>query len=264
MGDIIDVINNKGGVGKTLVTQLLMAQMAMEGYKVAGVDLDPQANLTRRMRIPALEMATRASMAEVFRDIDSNPALIKSIVLPCQWKEDYADRIDIYPSKVELAGQAEAGNGSWLRLQESLEQIRDDYDFIFVDTPPGLGGLAQNGLVAADHVVLVTWPETDSINGVHRVIAFMKAKREGLAIGVTADVIGVIVNHNEPRTLAHQGRVKEIQTLWGDLVWEPSIPKTTRLQMAASEYSEPPQNAGDDVVKMAKTLGQRFLKEVGR
>jgi chromosome partitioning protein len=259
---VTTVTNFKGGVGKSFLVQLLAAACAMVGRRVLVCDMDPQANLTRRMKISAAEMANRLSMAEVLRDIDTNPELIRQVILPSQWEEDFAERIDIVPSRKELAYYAEGGAGSWLRLQEALSAVKGEYDDILIDTPPGLGGLVQNALVASEHVLLVTWPEADSINGVKRVLDFMAAPKEGKAIGVTATASGVVVNFRHSSAKTHKERIAEINRVWGDLVWQPPIPQTIRIQEATSEFAEPPQNASPEIASVARMIGEAYLKAV--
>lgn len=268
MADITAAMSFKGGVGKTFTTQLMLAELANRKHddgrprRLLAVDLDPQGNLTRRLRISEADMADRLSVAEVFRDIDTNPNLIESAILPCQWEEDLADNIDVLPSRIELGKYAEGGAGSWLRLKRALAVVAGRYDHIIIDTPPGLAGLGQNALCASRRVLFVTWPETDSINGVRRIESFMASDFEGKAIGVAAEPMGVITNFRHHVALTHRERAKEIIDIWGDLAWQPPIPQTIRIQEAASEYAEPPQNASSNMVEISRQLGDHFLKAV--
>lgn len=259
---ICTVTNDKGGVGKTTFAAVLVAEMAKKGRRVLAVDMDPQANLTRRMRIPKEEMEQRISMAEVMRDIDTRPDLLKEIILPCQWDESFADNIDVAPSRTELGRWLGTGVASWLRLKTALSHVAGDYDDIIIDTPPGTGGALQNALVASDYVVLVTWPEMDSINGVHRIFEFIDSPKEGAAIGVAAKPIGIVINYINGQTKAHKGRIEEINAVWGDLVWQPPMPQTIRVQEAASEFAEPPQNGSPAAAVIAEALGEAYLKAV--
>lgn len=266
--DITALMSFKGGVGKTFALQLIIAELAKRKKpdgsprRILAVDLDPQANLTRRLRISEDEMLNRLSVAEVFRDIDTNPELIRQAILPCQWDEDFAENIDVLPSRIELGKFAEGGAGAWLRLKRALDVIAADYDHILIDTPPGLAGLGQNALCAARQVLFVSWPETDSINGVRKIQNFMNSKFEGKAIGVTAEPMGVITNFKHHIARTHRARAQEIVSIWGDLAWQPPIPQTIRNQEAASEYMEPPQNANADMVEIARQLGDHYLRAV--
>lgn len=265
--DITATMNFKGGVGKTFLLQLLLAEMAKrkrngKPRRLLAVDLDPQANLTRRLGISADDMASRLSVAEVFRDIDTHPDLIKQAILPCQWTEDFADNIDVLPSRIELGRFAEGGAGSWLRLKRALAVVAGDYTDILIDTPPGLAGLGQNALCAARRVLFVSWPETDSINGVRKIITFMNNPHEGKAIGAASEVMGVVTNFRHHNATTHKKRSEEIVAVWGPLAWQPNVPQTIRIQESASEFAEPPQNAGGDIVNVAEALGDHYVKAV--
>jgi len=268
--DITAIMNFKGGVGKTFLLQLLLAALAKrqrngKPRRLLAVDLDPQANLTRRLGIAAADMAARLSVAEVFRDIDTNPDLIKQAILPCQWEEDFADNIDVLPSRIELGRFAEGGAGSWLRLRRALTVVAGDYTDILIDTPPGLAGLGQNALCAGGRrgrVLFVTWPETDSINGVRKIINFMNNPNEGKAIGAASEVMGVVTNFRHHNAKTHKTRAEEVVNVWGPLAWQPNVPQTIRIQESASEFAEPPQKAGGDIVSVAEALGDRYVKAV--
>ncbi|WP_433542087.1 ParA family protein (plasmid) [Streptosporangium sandarakinum] len=258
---VTTVANHKGGVGKTMLALLIAAELAQRGRRVLLVDCDPQGNLSRRCGYTKAELAERLSTAEVIRD--KSPELLAAATLPCQWEDEFADRIFVVPARKELEQRASegAGTGSWRRLNAALAQARDIYDDILIDTPPQLGHLLHNALVASDHIIIPTEPELDSIQGVYRLQEFLDSEEEGKALGVTASVAGVIINTFRARVVTHETRAAEIRTTWGPLVWAPPIPLTVRLQ-DTSEFAEPPQKAGADLTMIASMMGDSYLKAV--
>lgn len=255
------IANHKGGVGKTMLALLIAAELASRGRRVLLVDCDPQGNLSRRCGYTEALLAERLSTAEVIRE--KSPEVLAAATLPCQWDDEFADRIFIVPARKELEQRASegAGTGSWRRLNAALAGARDTYDDILIDTPPQLGHLLHNALVASDYIIMPTEPELDSIKGIHRLHEFLDSEEEGKALGITAVVAGIIINTFRARVGTHVARATEIRDTWGPLVWEPPIPLTVRLQ-DTSEYAEAPQKAGPDLVTIAAAMGDSYLKAV--
>ncbi len=258
---VVTIANHKGGVGKTMTALLLAAELAKQGRRVLLVDCDPQGNLSRRAGYDETELAERPSISEAIRD--ASPDILAASILPCQWADEFADRIFIVPSRKELQQRsAEAGStAAWTRLKRALRGVADDYDDVLIDTPPELGHLLHCALVASDYIVMPTEPEMDSLKGVHRLQEFLASENEGQALGITARVIGIVVNAHRARVTTHETRAAEAVSTWGPLVWHPPIPLTVRLQ-DTSEFAEPPQNAGTDLRVIAAAMGDAYLKAV--
>src|SRR5438128_6975530 len=143
MGRVISFANQKGGVAKTTTTLNLGVAFAEQGLKVLLIDLDPQGNLTMSQGLNPDEI--ERSMFDV---------LVHKVPI-----QDVIERreVEIAVSSIDLAG-AELALSSMIGRERALEKaiapIRDDYDFILIDTPPSLGLLTINALVAADGVIV--------------------------------------------------------------------------------------------------------------
>ncbi|MDE2815788.1 MAG: AAA family ATPase, partial [Chloroflexota bacterium] len=160
MALIIACANQKGGVGKTTTTANLGATLSRMGKRILAVDMDAQANLTAHF---GLERELETSVANALRDRNGELPLYRI-------EDDAGTTIDIVPASLELASvefQLAAVIGRELRLREHLERFRDRYDFILIDTPPSLGLLTVNALVAADRVIIPTEARFFSLQGLY-------------------------------------------------------------------------------------------------
>ena len=154
MSHIITVTNQKGGVGKTTTCSALISGLCMSGYKVLGVDLDPQGNLGFSMGIDIESGLTvydllkgEAEAAEVIRGTDCGDVLPSNILL----------------SSAELEFNR---SGREFILQNAIAPIKDAYDFIVVDTPPALNILTVNAYVTSDSLIIPMIPEVLSLLGI--------------------------------------------------------------------------------------------------
>lgn len=153
MREILAVINQKGGVGKSTTAASVGAGLLLKGYKVLYIDLDAQGNLSFNMRagssaLSALEVLTGTATAE--EAIKSTP---------------YGD---IIPSSPALAGSDSilTATGKEYRLKEALEPLRSRYDYIVIDTPPALGILTVNALTACSGAIVPAQADAWSLQGI--------------------------------------------------------------------------------------------------
>lgn len=231
----VAVANNKGGAGKTTVIACLAEALAARGRRVLAVDLDPQANLSRRLGYGEAELASMVTAAEVVAANQKGCAA--DAVVGCRWKlpadPELAERIDLVPARYDLEARvAEAGQlGSHERLDLALVGVAEDYDTVFLDCPPSLGHLTQLGLAAADTVVLVLRPEYDHLQGAIRVRDFIAAYRRHLGRPDLA-VAGVVINEHDRRRGLHTWHTDSVTETFGTLVWTPPIPSRAVLAEA--------------------------------
>src|SRR5688572_13920567 len=143
---IIVIANQKGGVGKTTTAINLSAACALQGKKVLLMDLDPQANSSLSFLEPE---NINGSALELFTELNQP---FENFLYPTKIK-----KLDVVPSKISLAKLEPKLVGDFdaiFRLRDRIEKIKSQYDLIFLATPPTLGIITVNALVAATHVLI--------------------------------------------------------------------------------------------------------------
>lgn len=197
-------INHKGGVGKTTITIQMAQALARRGHRVLLVDMDPQANLTRRAAVNHYV----ATVGEVLAARHKGGAALA--VVRCGWDVPEADRIDVLPADLELADRdGEASQpGSFNRLARILFGVTDAYDYTLIDCRPTLGHLEQMVVRALDGeedgYYLVVEPGADAISGAYRVTQEIATWATDME--VQCPPLGAIVNLYDARTNLHMGR----------------------------------------------------------
>ncbi|MFC6885266.1 MULTISPECIES: ParA family protein [Actinomadura] len=247
-------VHHKGGVGNTMLLQLLAGELARRGRQVLAVDLDPQANLSRRMGYQESQLENRVTVAEVIKTAD--PQLLMDRHLPCQWEEDWAQNIRLLPSRLELENRVpEAGiPGSWRRLHLALELARGAFDDVLIDLPPTMGHLFDLACCAADGLLLPTSPTYDGMRGTQRIIDTVNDPERRTALGLHAWIWGVILNGKRSGVADHAERIDQATARWGDLLW--GHPITLRQPVAScEERAEPPQRTPGEAGVMIRAAG---------
>lgn len=197
---IITVANQKGGVGKTSTTLNLGHALSAAGKRVLLVDADPQANLTRAMDIESPDSLS-TTMSSIL------PLALEDGCLPSQ--EEYIvtnGEVDCIPSNKDLAAvEVNLHNdiGGNLALQRLLTPLREEYDFIIVDTNPSLGLLTVNALAACDSVIIPITPEVWSITGLNDLLTNIGRTRR--LLNPTIQIEGILFTIcDQRRTLYKQ------------------------------------------------------------
>jgi chromosome partitioning protein len=216
---VIAFANLKGGVAKTTTTLNLGVALAEKGQKVLLVDLDPQGNLSMSQGLNPDEI--ERSMFDV---------LVHKI--PIQDVIEHRE-VDLAVSSIDLAG-AELSLSSMIGRERALEKalapIRDDYDFILIDTPPSLGLLTINALVAADGVMVPVQCEYLSLRGLVQLENTLTMIRENLNPRV--EIQGILPTMFDKRLLHSKEAIEILTENFGDLVFNTKIRKTVRFAEA--------------------------------
>ncbi|MCL2174019.1 ParA family protein [Candidatus Saccharibacteria bacterium] len=228
----IAVTNQKGGVGKTTTAVNLAYFFAKSGARVLLVDFDPQGNTTSGLGIDKSSLRSAA-------DLDKPPTILDAISGEASLVEAIQTtnfkRLSIAPATAQLA-DAESGLAKaekrFVRLRDALRTVQDDYDFILIDSPPSLGLLTVNALIAAEHVILPVQAEFYALEGLGQLLETMKLVRKGL--NPTLELLGVLVTMYDNRTTLSQQVYKEVAKHFPGKVLETKIPRNVRLAEAPS------------------------------
>ncbi|MGE3345763.1 MAG: ParA family protein [Vicinamibacterales bacterium] len=224
---VIAVANQKGGVAKTTTAINLPASLALADQRVLLIDMDPQANLTS-----GVGLKDQAADAGTVYDAltASEPVTAKDFVLPTA-----VDNLFLVPADRHLTGaEIELVNlpDRDKRLKRFIDQLRGEFDFVFIDSPPSLGLLTLNALVAADTVLIPLNCEYFALEGIAELTSTLERVRESLNPGLSIE--GVLLTMYDDRTNLGQQVGSNIREYFGDKVFSTVIPRNIRLGEAPS------------------------------
>lgn len=224
---IVAIANQKGGVGKTTTAVNLSSCVAALGKKVLIVDLDPQGNTTTGYGI-AKRSVDVGTYELLIGDVDTQKAIRKTEF-----------RTDVIASNTRLAGaglELVGLPGRESRLRRALAAVQRNYDFIFIDCPPGLDLLTLNGLCACDSVLIPIQCEYYALEGLSELISTLKTIRK--KYNPYLDIEGVVFTMFSGRLNLTLQVVDQVQKYFGPKVYKTTIPRTIRISEAPS-YGQP-------------------------
>ena len=224
MAATIAVANQKGGVGKTTTTANLANALARHGLRVLVIDTDPQANLTSGLGVDGV---VQQSVADAL--------LQRDIELPRYRVEDASGiAIDLVPATPELATveiALQTKLGREMRLREHLMRVAPEYDYILIDTPPSLGVLTLNALVAADWVIIPTEARFFSLQGLQML---NESIEEVTFLNPRLKILGVVLSKFDRRLREEKTVAEFLRERWGARVFASDIPTNSKILEAAS------------------------------
>jgi chromosome partitioning protein len=243
---VIAFANQKGGVAKTTTTLNLAAAFAEQGHRVLCIDMDPQGNLTMSQGIDPDTL--EVSMFDVLvHDLSIREVIRRR-------------EIDIACASIDLAGAEIAMStkiGRERSLEKALRAVSEDYDWMFVDTPPSLGLLTVNALTAADQVIVPVQCEYLSMRGLLQLQNTLSMIRENLNPDV--QIAGILPTMVDTRTLHAKEALEILEENFGDRVFGARIRKTIRFAeapvkgMSVLKY-DPTGTAADAYRQLAKEV----------
>jgi len=219
MSRVIAFANQKGGVAKTTSTLNLAVALCEQGFNVLAIDLDPQGNLTMSQGLNP-DVIERSMYDVLVHRLPIEQILHKG-------------EVDLAVSSIDLAG-AELALSSMIGRERALEKAllptKAEYDFILIDTPPSLGLLTINALVASDGVIVPVQCEYLSLRGLVQLENTLSMIREHLNPDVAIE--GILPTMFDGRTLHSREAVEILRENFGDLVFKTWIRKTVRYAEA--------------------------------
>ncbi len=232
MARVYTFANQKGGVGKTTTAVNLASFLSAQGRGVLVVDMDPQSNATSSLGLGKVPESSggKGDSGTIYQ------ALIEGLPLAKIIKTTKRPRLHVVPSSAALAGGEVELVGMLAReslLRKALAPILQHYDYVLVDTPPSLGLLTVNALVAADNgVIIPVQCEYLALEGLGQLVHTINLVRDNLNRRLV--IAGVVLTMYDPRTRLSQEVVGEVQRYFPKQTFKTIIPRNVRLSEAPS------------------------------
>lgn len=222
----------KGGVGKTVTVFNLAYSLQKKGMRVLAVDFDPQSNLTTCFGAEDVEV----SIADLMTNVIEDEELLE--------RERYIwerNGVDFIPSSIGLSAveaKLRLEMGMEKMLAAILEPLRDEYDFILIDTSPSLGALNINAMAAADEVIVTVNPQLLAMMGLQDFLKTVKKIKS--RINEKLDVAGILLTMCDARTILCKTIMEQVaETFQGQIrIFKSKIPSTVKVGESVY-YSEP-------------------------
>ncbi len=228
VGRVIAIANQKGGVGKTTTAINVAVALAQSGARVLLIDLDPQSNATSGLTRDASDLkpgAPRVSIYDAMIERLSLSAIIRQV----------RDNLMLAPAGADLVGaeiELATAEARELRVKHIVESARVEYNYVLIDSPPSLGLLTLNALVAADSVLIPLQCEYYALEGLSALLGTIRRVRQALNPGLRIE--GIVLTMFDSRNRLSRDIEREVRGHFPDQVFAVVIPRSVRLSESPS------------------------------
>lgn len=249
---ILTIINQKGGVAKTTTTQAIGQGLALKGYKVLFIDTDPQANLSQALGYDI--------MGKGLYDVFKKEATAGEVIQHTPGGELIPSTIDLATADLEFTA-----TGREYLLKQAIEPIKNNYDFIIIDTPPTLSILSINALTVSDYLIVPLTADIFSLQGLKKLRDTINSVKE--YTNPKLEILGLLLTKYNTRAILNQdikealeGQAKALKTtLFKTTIRESiAIREAQSLQQNLIEYNQKNNKPANDYIRLIEEMLEKL------